>query len=419
MTTHPGLERAKLLMDRRRYAMAADELRRALGDDPEDALLHAYLALCLLEDPARWGEATGEALWATAKDPLQPLGWYAVARAEWRQGSLKAAEDSARVALGLNPESTAILATLGGILLDQRRTPEALEVVESGLEHDPDDVSCLDLRARALTRLGRHDEAVSTLERALRRDPESAFTHDALGWALLRGGGDAARAVRHFRESLRLEPSRDRAREGMLEALRARNPVYRLLLRVALRLPGMPPTLKWAGIAVGLFLVLWISLSLGGGPVGRALAVPLQAAVIAAVVLTWTAGSLFDLLLFSDPLGRLVLSRAQRVGAVAMGATLAAGAATTLAALVVGGMLPVFGGAILLFYTIPIAATVRVPPGWRLALMTAYTVLLLIPAGVFLALQARGTGDPGLWFGVTVAGIALSDLVSDQLARRI
>lgn len=417
--SHAGLERARLLMDRRRHDQAADELRRALGQDPENALLHAYLALCLLEDPARRAEALQAALGATAKDPEQPLGWYAVAQVEWKAGRHGAAEEAARVALGLSPRSPSLFSTLGGILLDRGRTGEALEAVEGGLAVDPEDVPCLNLRSQALSRLGRHGEAVLTMERALAHDPENAFTHNALGWVLLRGRGDAPRAVGHFREALRLDPSHGRAREGLLEALRARNPVYRALLRAALRRPGVDPSTKWVAIAVGVMVVLWIPFLLGDGPLGRAVAVPLQAAVIAAVVLPWTARSLTDLLLLFDPLGRLVLSRAQRVAAVATGATLALGGACTLAALVAGGVLPVFGGMALLLYTIPIAATVRTPAGRGRALMTAYTVLLLVPIGVFLVLQARAAGDPAMWFGVAVAGIAMSDLVADRLARRV
>ncbi|HEU0076823.1 MAG TPA: hypothetical protein VFQ76_04185, partial [Longimicrobiaceae bacterium] len=60
---NPALERARLLMDHRRPGMAADELRRALRDRPEDPVLHAYLALCLAEDPATLAEAGEKALW--------------------------------------------------------------------------------------------------------------------------------------------------------------------------------------------------------------------------------------------------------------------------------------------------------------------------------------------------------------------
>src|SRR5918997_7132101 len=102
MTPHPALARAKLLMERGRWAMAAGELRRALHDEPDDALLHAYLAFCLVEDPARLEEAQEAALWATAKDPLQPLAWYAASYVAARRGNGSMAEDAARVALSLS-----------------------------------------------------------------------------------------------------------------------------------------------------------------------------------------------------------------------------------------------------------------------------------------------------------------------------
>ncbi|HEU4453319.1 MAG TPA: hypothetical protein VFR81_09675, partial [Longimicrobium sp.] len=98
-----GLERARFFMDRRRFAQAEAELRQALRGDPENAVLHAHLALCIVQDPARRNEARTVALGATLKDILHPLPWYAVSYVESTLGNLEQAESAARVALSCNP----------------------------------------------------------------------------------------------------------------------------------------------------------------------------------------------------------------------------------------------------------------------------------------------------------------------------
>lgn len=85
------------------------------------------------------------------------------------------------------------------------------------------------VRRRALLQLGDRDAAAATIEGALRRNPDDAATHTTQGWAMLHGG-DPTRAAGHFREALRLDPTSGYARSGIVEALKARNPIYRQLL---------------------------------------------------------------------------------------------------------------------------------------------------------------------------------------------
>ena len=82
----------------------------------------------------------------------------------------------------------------------------------------------------ALVQLGRKDEAQQTLGSALANDPENALTHANQGWALLHRG-DHAKALEHFREALRIDPELDWARAGIVEALKARHLIYRVMLR--------------------------------------------------------------------------------------------------------------------------------------------------------------------------------------------
>lgn len=416
--THPGLERARLLMDHRRPEMAAEELRRALRDQPEDAVLHAYLALCLAENPATLAEAGQKALWATAYDPASPVAWFALAAVERVRGRGREAEQALRIALGLNPEAPGLFAELASLLLAQDRPRAALEEADRGLALNPDHVGCLTVRGGALARLGRHDAAGEAYAGALSLSPENPAVHGGAGWALLRRG-DAAGAMERFREALRLDPAAGRAQDGLMEALRARNPVYRALLRASFRIPDLGTGARVLAVIFGVALVCVLEIVRYEADLPFLLVLPLEVAVVALVFLSWTARSLSDLLLFSDPLARQTLSRAQRIGAVGTAASLLAGIVLGLLAQAGAGDGLGFAAVVAALYTIPIGAALRAGPGRPRALMTAYLLLVPAPAAMFLAQQARGAEDAATWFGVTICALVMSDALSDVLSGRL
>jgi Tfp pilus assembly protein PilF len=411
-TTHPGLARAQALIEIRRCRLAEEELRRALSDEPENAVLHAYLALCLAEDPARAREAMEEALWATAHDPVLPTGWYVLSLLQSRQGLPLEAEKTARIALGLAPELPPLLLHLAVLMIDRERYRDGLEFAERALAVTPSDSGALMTAGSLRSRMGRHAEAEADFARALALAPDDHAVHGNAGWAALRRGDHAA-ALRHFRASLQREPGEKSAQRGLLEALRARNPVYRGFLRLALRLYWMPQFMRWVAVAVAVTLVAYVSTF----DLPRELLLTLQAAVVATAVFTWTAKPLADLLMLSDPAGRAVLDPAQKVAAVAVAVLLAAAVllalAWTLGAPKGTGMAAIFA----VLFTIPPTAAPRLPPGrWWMAL-AAWTALLAVFAAMAVLHHARGTGDPGFWVGLTVGGLSMADVMVHTAAE--
>lgn len=406
-STHPCLARAQLLMEQRRFRMAEDELRNALRDDPESAALHAYLALCMAEDPARRKAAMEEATWATAYDPLLPTGWYVLSLLQSRQRLVFEAEKTARLALGLAPEMPALLLHLAQLMLDRERFRDGLEFAERALAVAPHDAQALMTAGALRSRLGRHAEAEADFARALALAPDNHAVQGNAGWAALRRG-DPAAALGHFRASLRREPGEQSTQRGLLEALRAHNPLYRGFLRVALRVYWIPSFFKWVAIGVAVLLLAYVSML----DLPPWLLLPLQTAVIAGAVFTWTARPLADLLMLSDPAGRAVLDRARKVAAVGVAALLAAAAVLGLA-WVLGAPRGTGLAAILtLLFTIPFTTAPQLPSGpWRLAL-AAWTALLVVPAGLTVLHHAHSTGDPGFWVGITLSGLVVPDAVA-------
>jgi tetratricopeptide (TPR) repeat protein len=412
-------QRALLLMNQGRHAMAADELRLALVDAPEDPVLHALLALCLAA-AHRLDEAETAARHAVHLGPDLAFAHYTLARVQAERKRWVPAEKAARTAISLDPEQPDFRAMLAGIHLDRGRWAAALEEADRGLALDAQHVACANLRATALVNLGRRDEAALTLGEALARDPEDPDTHANQGWALLHRG-EPRRALEHFREALRLDPSSDWARAGLVEAMKARNPVYGAVLRYFLWMSRLPPRTQWlviVGGLIGYHLLRGITQTTPGlAP----FATPVFVAYIGFVLLTWTADRLFDLVLFLDPVGRMALTREERLGAMAMGAlffpalafgvtALATGSAAALAAaLVCGGLM------------IPLAATLRAGPGSTRLSMAALTGLLAAIGATAVALGPMGMGAPetaSTLFTVVLVGIAAFSWFGNAVAMR-
>ncbi len=243
--------RGRQLMQLGRHSAAADEFRRELVADPECADSHGLLAMCLLEE-GKYPEATSAAEAAVRYAPDDDFGHFALARA-WRcRKHYDKALVSLAEALRINPDDAANHGLKAAVLFDQLQWKAALDAAETGLRCDAEDSGCNNIRAMALVKLGRGADAAATIDAVLARDPENSFSHANMGWTKL-DGGEVRDAMHHFREALRLDPSSEYARQGIVEALKARNPAYRLVLRMGLSLVKLPKSVQWS-IFVGGFV---------------------------------------------------------------------------------------------------------------------------------------------------------------------
>lgn len=392
MTSGARLERAFLLLSQGRTALAEREARAALATDPDDAQAHAVLALALL-GREQHREAEEAARQAIALAPDLALAHYALGAVRLGQGRLKDAEAPCAEALRLERDAVHHW-LLGRLRLAQSRWAEALEQADRGLALDPEHGGCLDLRATALIQLGRHDEAEATLQGALERDPEDASAHTNRGWLRLHRA-DPQGALASFREALRLDPTNERARAGIVEALKARHGPYRLFLRYCLWMSRLGTGKGWL-LIIGAYLAYRVLLGVArSNPALAPWLHPLLGAYLVFVLFTWTADDLGLLLLRLHPLGRLSLSRGERIGSLLFGACL-------LAAALLGGVwwLSGVGAAgrlalVCALLVLPLTAARRQRPGWGRWLLggAAVSVLLagLLAAACFLA---GGDADP-------------------------
>ncbi|ATC63773.1 hypothetical protein CMV30_07300 [Nibricoccus aquaticus] len=304
------IERAQLLLQQSRAADAERELMLALSEDPDSARGHAYLALSRV-DQRKDAEALSAAERAVALAPDDPFMHRILAVVLHRLEREKAALAEIQEAIRLDPDDEGHFAVLASIQLGLRDWTAALEAAEQGLAINPEDVQCANLRSMALVRLGRKEEAMRTVDFALERAPENAWSHANQGWNCLHRN-DPKKAQDHFREALRLEPDFEYARQGMLEALKARNPVYRGMLAYFLWMGRLSTKLQWAFVIGTMFGVRAVRTVAEQQPSLGVVLWPVVILFYAFIYLSWVAGPMFNLLLRFDGFGRLVLSRDER-----------------------------------------------------------------------------------------------------------
>jgi len=401
LNTQQVLLQVEILLNTKRYTDAEEMLREALAAEPNSARAHALLSHALYAQD-RNAAALHEAEVAIGLDPEQSSHHYLRARALLALERAGTAMSAIQEALRLKPDDPNYHALVARIHLKRKAWAKAQRAAEQGLQFDPEHVTCLNLRALALTNLGERQDARQTLASALARDPNNALTHANQGWALLHAN-DHQGALEHFREALRLNPLLDWARSGILEALKARNPIYRLLLRYFLWMSRLTAEEQWETVAIVSAAWRVLRISARAFPPLYIIVAPLSLFYWFFSLLTWTARPLFAMLLRYDREGRLALPREDMIASNWVALCLLTAGGGLIGAMLCANLgflvLTLCGLAMIL----PIAGVFRCDPGIGRVVLIVYTVLLAL-----CGLGASVLAIVGSWglVGASVLGVA-------------
>lgn len=400
-----SLEYARLLIEHRRFKEAEEALRQEIANDPQNGMAYAFLALAVLgqEQPER---ALPRARQAVGLAPDQPYCHYVLAVCLKHLEQYDEALAVMSEAIRLDPSEAQFYATLGSIFLARQDWKAALEAAEMGRKLDPTHTGCTNVQAIALVKLGRRSEAQESLGGALGRDPLDATTHANQGWALLHAGKHEE-AMQHFKEALRLNPMLDWARSGIIESLRARNPIYRVVLKYFLWMSRLGPQARW-GVVIGAYLLYRVTYSFTqSNPAYQGLALPLMGIYLGLVVLSWAAQPLTDLLVRLDRYGRLALTEKQIAASNWVGLCLAVSLGLAAGGLGLGSTPLLAGAAGAFAMVLPVSGVFQVRPGTPRRILGLYAVGLAGLGATGLALALRGdpaAGSLGTFFILGWAG---------------
>lgn len=395
-----------------RFAEADALLEEILDHDPDNADLLALRALVrsALKDPSAALAMSGRAV---TLDRNSSFAHWAYGAQLESDGQFEPAERAASRALELDASNVDAAALLAQLAIRRGAYAEAVAIADHGLEVHPGHEPCLGLKAYALRYsepTAKTDDAFASLLAAY---PLSGFGRAGLGWSSLdRGDVDGARE--HFEQALALDPGADWARDGLIEATKAKNPIYRRILRLFLWFGRIDSRTRWAIIIGGIVGFNALSEVMDASPALTLVAIPLMLAWVGFVLLSWTWQSLSDFVLMMDADARKLVTRERRMAALLVGGTCLATFFLAWFALMGRSGRIGLGALAAAFFVIPLSGVFNTPIGWPRQVMKTYTigVAALIVVGLLGPESVAGSLGVALW------GSVLGSWLASWLATR-
>lgn len=318
---NPHIQRALLLFQQDRYTEAEKELMQALAQNPNDGSAYALLAVCYTQLEEHLEESIVIAQQAISLEPNNPYFYSVLCRTYLANQDLTEAEKAIDQAIEMDPMDSDFQFLKAAILFDKKNWQGSLNAAEQSLNLDPENVDAMNLRSMALVKLNRKQEASETADFALHKSPESSSAHTNKGWALIELG-EYDEAFTHFKEALRLNPNNNFARSGLKEAIKAKNIVYRGILKYFLWIAKLSERNQWAFI-IGAYVIYQIILALADRfPNLTPFFYPLIFLYVIFAFSTWIAVPVSNLALRLHPLGKYALDEDENLGANLVGTTL-------------------------------------------------------------------------------------------------
>ena len=305
------VERATILLEQNRTKEARAELEKALALDPSEPGVLLLLSECYIAD-SKGEKAIKFAKQAVELDPEEGVYLYVLARAYIVADDSKNAKQAIDSALRLEPTDADFNFVRGNLDFDDKNWQQALNWAEKGLEHEADNINCLNLRNMALVKLNRLDEANEAINYALSQEPNNSFSQTNKGFNQLELG-NYDEAVTHFREALQQDPESEYAKEGLKEAIRGKNILYRGVLRYFLFMQKLSNKAQWV-VIIGLYVGYRILNKLAKSiPEIAPFVMPVLIAYVVFAFSSWIGHPVANLALRFHPLGKLALTKDEKL----------------------------------------------------------------------------------------------------------
>ena len=307
------LSKVDILIQQEKYREAETILKDLLATDTHNTAFLALLAqvyLCM--DETEMANTVIDSALALAPD--SPALFYIKAKIAAHASELDKAEMILQQAIRLDPGDADYFALLAFVKVSRKDYQEALIAADTALAIDAEHILALNSRSKALLKLKRSEESFETIQGALREDPANAYTHANYGWGLLEKGAHK-KALEHFEAALKNDPDSAYAQSGMIEALKARNPLYRLFLQYSLFMSNLTSKYQW-GVLIGFYIAFRLLSTLAkNNSALQPYLLPLLVLLAFFAFSTWIIEPVSNLFLLFNRYGRYLLGKNEKMSA--------------------------------------------------------------------------------------------------------
>ncbi len=387
--------RGELMFQQGRYEEAAAFFKEAIAVNPESDAVYADLSMCLLEMEGRRKDALIAIDEAIKLDPEygnhRALRALVLCRLDRGKEALVAADE----AIALEPEDAFTYASKAQAYMSLERWADAEQQAKQSLDLDGDNSFAGNLLAMCLRLQGKVSENEQRVDQLLADNPEDALAHYNAAWSALQKN-DYKKAEEHFKESLRIDPTFEGAREGLIESFAARSAFYQTYLKYCFFMQRFTEKARWA-IVIGFYLAYRFGVAILR-QIHPILAVVFAGVYLIFVLWGWLAPGIGHFLILLDRSARIALKKTEKLDGLAVGGGLLLG----IALAIVGAVwelvpLMIIGGA-LCAGTLPatLALTNESKRGrWVFGSIMAY--VYLVGLGVAIAEGVRSSAEMAEW----------------------
>jgi tetratricopeptide (TPR) repeat protein len=201
---YPRVNRAGVLLEKRSWLEALEDLLAAARLEPHNGAVHYHLGLAL----AHFGEemARDELEKAVELEPDNLDARIELARSYFSMGQTELAEKSLHEVLSLEPQDPWASRELGAIYLDTGRGHQAVEHLKAALACWPQDPDVMLDLAVAYIQIGFFEEAEKLLLRLIEIEPNNVHGYYNMA-AICSQRGEKLRALKYLRQALKLDRS--------------------------------------------------------------------------------------------------------------------------------------------------------------------------------------------------------------------
>ncbi|WP_100611301.1 tetratricopeptide repeat protein [Confluentibacter lentus] len=305
------LSKVEILIQQKKFAEAENILSSLLREDSNNTHFLSLLAEVNLQQD-KFENANSIIENAIGLSPDTPHLFYVKSRIAIQQDKLNEAEKNINQAIELDPYDADYFALLAHIKLGRKQFEKALQTANRALEIDAENLLALNTRGTALNKLNRSEESFKTIEGALREDPNNAYTHANYGWGLLEKGNHQ-KALEHFKESLSNDPTFEYAQSGMLEAIKATNPIYRVFIKYSFFINNLTAKYQW-GVIIGFYIGFKILRTFAkNNEALQPYLTPLIVTLALFAFSTWIIAPISNLFLRFNKYGQLLLDKKEKM----------------------------------------------------------------------------------------------------------